>query len=68
MPIGTVKFYNVDEGYGFIRPEDGGEDSFVHISAVRQSGMDTLKKDQRLSFEVETDPRGKSSSVNLRAV
>lgn len=68
MPIGTVKFYNFDEGYGFIRPEDGGEDSFVHISAVRQSGMDTLKKDQRLSYEVETDSRGKSSSINLRAI
>lgn len=65
MPIGTVKFFNTDKGYGFNAPEDGGNDSFVHISAVQQAGMNTLNKDQRLSYEVETDRRGKQSAVNL---
>lgn len=65
MPIGTVKFFNTDKGYGFIAPEDGGDDSFVHISAVQQAGMATLNKDQRLSYEVEIDRRGKKSAVNL---
>lgn len=65
MPIGIVKFFNTDKGYGFIAPEDGGNDSFVHISAVERAGMVTLRKDQRLSYEVETDQRGKQSAVNL---
>ncbi|ALR20669.1 MULTISPECIES: cold-shock protein [Sphingobium] len=68
MPIGTVKFFNADKGYGFIAPEDGGNDSFVHISAVERAGMATLQKDQRLSYEVETDRRGKQSAVNLETV
>jgi CspA family cold shock protein len=67
MPIGTVKFFNADKGYGFIAPEDGGNDSFVHISAVERAGMATLQKDQRLSYEVESDRRGKQSAVNLAA-
>ena len=67
MPIGTVKFFNVDKGYGFIAPEDGN-DSFVHISAVERAGMGMLQKDQRLSYEVETDQRGKLSAVNLASV
>jgi CspA family cold shock protein len=67
MPIGTVKFFNTDKGYGFIAPEDGGNDSFVHISAVQAAGMGTLNKDQRISYEVETDRRGKQSAVNLVA-
>ncbi|MGE4324278.1 MAG: cold-shock protein [Sphingobium sp.] len=67
MPIGTVKFFNADKGYGFIAPEDGGNDSFVHISAVERAGFATLQKDQRLSYEVETDRRGKASAVNLEA-
>lgn len=67
MPIGTVKFFNSDKGYGFIAPEDGGDDSFVHISAVERSGMITLNKDQRVSYEIETDRRGKQSAVNLQA-
>lgn len=67
MPIGTVKFFNTDKGYGFIAPEDGGNDSFVHISAVQAAGMGTLNKDQRVSYEVETDRRGKQSAVNLVA-
>ena len=65
MPIGTVKFFNADKGYGFIAPENGGDDSFVHISAVERAGMATLTKDQRLSYEIEIDRRGKASAVNL---
>lgn len=67
MPIGTVKFFNTDKGYGFIAPEDGGNDSFVHISAVERAGMQTLNKDQRLSYDIETDKRGKQSAVNLQS-
>ena len=65
MPIGTVKFFNTEKGYGFIAPEDGGSDSFVHITAVQAAGMQTLNKDQRLSYEVETGRNGKESAVNL---
>ena len=65
MPIGTVKFFNTDKGYGFIAPDGGGEDSFVHISAVQAAGMQTLNKEQRLSYEVETGRNGKKSAVNL---
>ncbi|WP_068082598.1 cold-shock protein [Novosphingobium rosa] len=65
MPVGTVKFFNSDKGYGFISPVDGGDDSFVHITAVERSGMATLTKDQRVSYEIETDRRGKQSAVNL---
>jgi len=65
MPIGTVKFFNTDKGYGFIAPEDGGTDSFVHISAVQAAGMQTLNKDQRLAYEVEKGANGKESAINL---
>jgi CspA family cold shock protein len=68
MANGTVKFFNVDKGYGFIHPDDGGQDSFVHISAVQAAGMQTLDKDQRLSYEVETGQNGKSSAVNLQSI
>ena len=67
MPIGTVKFFNSDKGYGFIAPEDGGADAFVHISAVERAGMATLNKDQRVSYELEADRRGKTSAVNLQS-
>lgn len=67
MTIGTVKFFNADKGYGFISPEDGGSDSFVHISAVERAGFTTLDKDQRVSFDLETDRRGKVSAVNLQS-
>lgn len=67
MPIGTVKFFNSDKGYGFIQPEDGSGDAFVHISAVERAGMTTLDKDQRLSYELEQDRRGKTSAVNLQS-
>lgn len=68
MPIGTVKFFNSTKGYGFIAPDDGSPDSFVHISAVERAGMTTLDKDQRVKFEVETDQRGRSSAVQLETV
>ena len=67
MPIGTVNFFNADKGYGFIAPEDGTADSFVHISAVERAGMSTLQKDQRIKYELETDRRGKMSAVNLES-
>ena len=67
MPIGTVKFFNDSKGYGFIQPENGGTDAFVHISAVERAGMRTLRQDQRLSYELEEDRRGKMSAVNLQS-
>lgn len=68
MAQGTVKFFNVDKGYGFITPEEGGNDSFVHISAVQRAGMVALQKDQRLSFDVEIDSRGRNSAINLKEI
>jgi CspA family cold shock protein len=68
MITGTVKFFNADKGYGFIAPENGGGDAFVHISAVERAGMTTLDRDQRVQYELETDRRGKTSAVNLQAV
>ncbi len=67
MITGTVKFFNESKGYGFIAPENGGGDAFVHISAVERAGMQTLVQDQRVSYELETDRRGKTSAVNLQA-
>ncbi len=65
MPTGSVKFFNADKGYGFIAPDGGGDDAFVHISAVERAGMQTLQKEQRLNYELEQDRRGKTSAVNL---
>ena len=65
MTIATVKFFNEDKGYGFIQPDDGSQDSFVHISAVQAAGMYTLSKDQRVSYDVETGRNGKESAINL---
>lgn len=62
---GTVKFFNESKGYGFIAPDTGGQDAFVHISAVERAGMATLNQDQRVGYELETDRRGKTSAVNL---
>lgn len=67
MPIGNVKFFNNDKGYGFIANADGSGDSFVHISAVERAGMITLNKEQRVSYELETGRDGKVSAVNLEA-
>ena len=66
MPIGTVKFFNDSKGYGFIAPETGGNDAFVHISAVEKSGMRTLRENQRVSYELQEDRRGKMAAVNLQ--
>ena len=69
MPTGTVKWFNSTKGYGFIQPDGGGADVFVHISAVERAGMRTLNEGQKVSFEVQQDPkRGKSSAENLKAV
>ena len=68
MAIGTVKWFNPQKGFGFIQPDDGGKDAFVHISAVERAGMSTLQKDQRVKFELETDNRGKTSAVQLESV
>ncbi|CAM8672658.1 MULTISPECIES: cold-shock protein [Sphingobium] len=67
MITGTVKFFNADKGYGFIAPETGGDDAFVHISAVERAGLRTLDKDQRVTYELEKDQRGKMSAINLQA-
>ena len=68
MPTGTVKWFNAQKGYGFIQPEDGSKDVFVHISAVERAGMGDLREGQRLSFELEQGQRGKTSAVDLREV
>ncbi len=65
---GTVKFFNSAKGYGFITPEDGTKDVFVHISAVERAGLATLAENQRLTFEVETGKNGKVAAVNLKAL
>ncbi len=66
MTTGTVKFFNADKGYGFIAPDGGGNDAFVHISAVERAGMVTLNQNQRVGYELEEDRRGKTSAVNLQ--
>ncbi|MEO5774522.1 MAG: cold-shock protein [Sphingomicrobium sp.] len=66
MPIGTVKFFNATKGFGFIKPDTGEGDAFVHISAVERAGMATLDTDQRVSYELEEDRRGRTSAVNLQ--
>ncbi|HXW30102.1 MAG TPA: cold-shock protein [Xanthobacteraceae bacterium] len=69
MSIGTVKWFNVQKGFGFIQPDDGGKDVFVHISAVERAGMSNLREGQKLSYELTQDRRtGKSSADQLRAV
>jgi len=69
MPIGTVKFFNTQKGYGFIAPDDGSQDVFVHVTAVEQAGMSTLHEGQRVSFDLVTDQRrGKTNAQNLKAV
>jgi CspA family cold shock protein len=67
MTTGTVKFFNETKGYGFIAPDGGGNDAFVHISAVERSGMRSLRQDQRVSYDLQQDNRGKMSAVNLKA-
>ena len=67
MPIGTVKFFDSTRGFGFIQPDDGGSDAFVHVTAVEAAGMAPLAKEQRLSYDLEQDRRGRASAVNLAA-
>lgn len=67
MTTGTVKFFNEHKGYGFIQPDQGGNDAFVHITAVERSGMRTLRQNQRVSYDLEQDNRGKMSAVNLKS-
>ena len=67
MITGTVKFFNADKGYGFIQPEDGSTDAFVHISAVEAAGLRTLDRDQRVTYDLEQDNRGRASAVNIQA-
>jgi CspA family cold shock protein len=67
MPTGTVKFFNEQKGYGFIAPDGGGQDAFVHITAVERAGMGTLRENQRVGFDLEEDRRGKLAAGNLRA-
>jgi CspA family cold shock protein len=67
VAIGTVKFFNTSKGYGFIAPEGGGGDVFVHISAVERAGLSTLNEGQRVHFDIETDQRrGKTNAANIR--
>lgn len=65
MSIGTVKWFNAQKGFGFIQPEDGSKDVFVHISAVENAGLGNLSEGQKLSFDVQTE-RGKTSACNLK--
>mgnify|MGYP003765933561 CR=1 FL=1 len=69
MSMGTVKWFNATKGYGFIQPDDGGNDVFVHISAVERAGLSTLNEGQKVSFELKTDKmRGKTSAENLQVL
>jgi CspA family cold shock protein len=67
MSVGTVKWFNAQKGFGFIQPEDGSKDVFVHISAVERAGMATLNEGQKMSYELEQGQQGKTSAVNLKA-
>ena len=67
MTIGTVKFFNESKGYGFIAPESGGTDAFVHISAVERSGMRSLRENQRVTYDLQEDRRGKMAAVNIKS-
>jgi CspA family cold shock protein len=68
MATGTVKWFNAQKGYGFIQPDDGSKDVFVHISAVERANLGSLHEGQKLSFELERGQQGKFSAVNLRGV
>jgi len=68
MAVGTVKWFNPTKGFGFIEPEEGGNDAFVHISAVQKAGMDTLREGQKVEFELVPGDGGRSSAENLVAI
>ena len=68
MTIGTVKWFNPNKGYGFIEPEDGSKDAFVHISAVERAGLSSLSEGQKVSYELQPGQNGKSSAENLSVI
>ncbi len=68
MSTGTVKFFNTTKGFGFIQPDDGSKDVFVHISAVERAGLGSLSENQKVSFDLEKGNNGKTSAVNLKAI
>ncbi|HTC17912.1 MAG: cold-shock protein [Stellaceae bacterium] len=68
MAIGTVKWFNAQKGFGFIQPESGGKDVFVHISAVERAGIGSLNEGQKVSFDLEQGQQGKTSAANLKLV
>jgi CspA family cold shock protein len=68
MAIGTVKFFNTQRGYGFVQPDDGSKDVFVHISALERAGMSTLSEGQKISFDEERGRDGRTSAVNIQVV
>ena len=67
MPVGTVKWFNQMKGFGFIQPDDGGADAFVHITAVERAGMSTLQENQRVAYDLQQERPGKMSATNLRS-
>ncbi len=67
MSTGTVKFFNASKGFGFIQPDDGSKDVFVHITAVQSAGLGTLSENQKVSFDVERANNGKFAAINLKA-
>ena len=68
MAVGTVKWFNPTKGYGFIEPDDGGKDAFVHISAVERAGIGTLNDGQKVSYDLQAGQNGKSSAENLSII
>ena len=67
MATGTVKWFNATKGYGFIQPDDGGKDVFIHVTAVQKAGLTGLNEGQKISYELATD-RGKSSAANIKVI
>jgi len=65
MPTGTIKWFNTTKGYGFVAPDSGGKDVFVHISAVQKAGLRTLNEGQKIMFDTETQPNGRTAAVNI---
>jgi CspA family cold shock protein len=68
MAVGTVKFFNTAKGFGFIAPETGGKDVFVHASTLERSGIRSLSEGQKVSFDIERDQKGRDNAANLKAV